>query len=240
MLVCIYTLLLCCVGFAWERITVALPLMLCCRVSVLATRRCKIKCMWPLLKASAFNYCSARTYEDERNQSLRDRERCWRMPTPPITVWRRLSRALTWVLLLQEGKKKAKFDKEYCLRFAALYFGPLKNDMVAYAERDVNGAKAAGGAGLPKFVQKTSAPASDSSLYQVCPLPPPPRSLQVRLPHAPRYNPRAWLDGALYSRGNWRHRGTNAPPLETAWSGSTCTCRSTCLWCPSLPLLRAG
>jgi len=70
------------------------------------------------------------------------------------------------VLLLQEGKKKAKFDKEYCLRFAALYFGPLKNDMAAYAERDVNGAKAAGGAGLPKFVQKTSAPASDSSLYQ--------------------------------------------------------------------------
>ena len=105
------------------------------------------------------------------------------------------------MLLLQEGKKKAKFDKEYCLRFAALYFGPLKNDMAAYAERDVNGAKAAGGAGLPKFVQKTSAPASDSSLYQVCPLRPRTRMLlKCAPPNAPRDNPCAWVDGALYSR----------------------------------------
>ncbi len=102
-------------------------------------------------------------------------------------------------ILLQEGKKKAKFDKEYCLRFAALYFGPLVNDMTAYAERDVNGAKAAGGAGLPKFVQKTSAPASDSSLYQVCPRPRPRVLLKSAL-LAPRKNLRAGFDGALYSR----------------------------------------
>ena len=63
--------------------------------------------------------------------------------------------------------KKAKFDKEYVLRYNALYLSPLKDAMVAYAERDVNGAKAAGGAGLPKFNQRTSAPASASSLYQV-------------------------------------------------------------------------
>lgn len=63
-------------------------------------------------------------------------------------------------------KKKPKFDKEYCLRFSALYLKPLTNDMVAYAERDANGAKAAGGAGLPKFNQRTSAPASSSALYQ--------------------------------------------------------------------------
>jgi len=63
-------------------------------------------------------------------------------------------------------KKKPKFEKDYVLRFSALYFTPLKNDMIAYAERDVNGAKAAGGAGLPKFNQKTSAPASSSGLYQ--------------------------------------------------------------------------
>lgn len=62
--------------------------------------------------------------------------------------------------------KKAKFDKEYVLRYNALYLSPLKDAMVAYAERDVNGAKAAGGAGLPKFNQRTSAPASASSLYQ--------------------------------------------------------------------------
>merc|ERR1719409_275124 len=52
--------------------------------------------------------------------------------------------------------KKAKFDKEYVLRYNALYLSPLKDAMVAYAERDVNGAKAAGGAGLPKFNQRTS------------------------------------------------------------------------------------
>ena len=75
--------------------------------------------------------------------------------------------------------KKAKFDKEYVLRYNALYLSPLKDAMVAYAERDVNGAKAAGGAGLPKFNQRTSAPASASSLYQVkfahvaCPVPGP-------------------------------------------------------------------
>ena len=75
--------------------------------------------------------------------------------------------------------KKAKFDKEYVLRYNALYLSPLKDAMVAYAERDVNGAKAAGGAGLPKFIQRTSAPASASSLYQVksahvaCPVPEP-------------------------------------------------------------------
>jgi hypothetical protein len=63
-------------------------------------------------------------------------------------------------------KKKAKFDKDYVLRFNALYFTPLTDAMVAYAERDANGSKAAGGAGLPKFIQKTSAPASDSALYQ--------------------------------------------------------------------------
>lgn len=73
-------------------------------------------------------------------------------------------------VLLSQGdgkKKKPKFDKEYCLRFSALYLKPLTNDMVAYAERDANGAKAAGGAGLPKFNQRTSAPASSSALYQV-------------------------------------------------------------------------
>jgi len=64
-------------------------------------------------------------------------------------------------------KKKAKFDKDYVLRFNALYLSPLKDAMVAYAERDVNGAKAAGGAGLPKFIQRTSAPVSESALYQV-------------------------------------------------------------------------
>merc|ERR1719183_3234546 len=63
-------------------------------------------------------------------------------------------------------KKKAKFDKEYVLRFNALYLSPLKDAMIAYAERDVNGAKAAGGAGLPKFIQRTSAPVTESSLYQ--------------------------------------------------------------------------
>jgi hypothetical protein len=62
-------------------------------------------------------------------------------------------------------KKKAKFDMEYVLRFNALYFSPLTDAMVAYAERDANGAKAAGGAGLPKFVNK-AAPASASALYQ--------------------------------------------------------------------------
>ena len=43
--------LLCCVGFAWERIAVALRRMLCFRVSVLANRRCKIGV--DVLKASA-------------------------------------------------------------------------------------------------------------------------------------------------------------------------------------------
>ena len=66
-------------------------------------------------------------------------------------------------------KKKAKFDKDYVLRFNALYFSPLTDAMVAYAERDANAAKAAGGAGIPKFLQKTSAPASDSALYQASP-----------------------------------------------------------------------
>jgi hypothetical protein len=69
-------------------------------------------------------------------------------------------------------KKKAKFDKEYVLRFSALYFGPLKDSMVAYAERDAAGAKAAGGGGLPK-VNKPFKGASSSSLYQVFHIPPP-------------------------------------------------------------------
>ncbi len=135
------------------------------------------------------------------------------------------------MLLLQEGKKKAKFDKEYCLRFAALYFGPLKNDMAAYAERDVNGAKAAGGAGLPKFVQKTSAPASDSSLYQVCPPRPRPRALlKCPPPHAPCDNPRAWFDGALYSREEL------APPHLPRLCQLACQLAHG----PRLPLLRAA
>ena len=102
-------------------------------------------------------------------------------------------------VLLSQGdgkKKKPKFDKEYCLRFSALYLKPLTNDMVAYAERDANGAKAAGGAGLPKFNQRTSAPASSSALYQVwrpaalrtrpCRAVPGAGSSSQSRPHAPR------------------------------------------------------
>ncbi|EKX38874.1 hypothetical protein GUITHDRAFT_154573 [Guillardia theta CCMP2712] len=60
--------------------------------------------------------------------------------------------------------KKPKFDKDYVLRYSALYLSPLKDAMEQYALRDVNGAKAAGGLGLPKFNEKL-APASGSALY---------------------------------------------------------------------------
>jgi hypothetical protein len=62
--------------------------------------------------------------KDERDPSSRDRERCWRMPTPPINTWRRIhqcTRALICVLLLQEGKQKAKFHVEVCMRVCNIY-----------------------------------------------------------------------------------------------------------------------
>ena len=62
--------------------------------------------------------------KDERDQSRRDRERCWRMPTPPISIWRRIhqsTRALICVLLLQEGKQKAKFPVEVCMCVCNIY-----------------------------------------------------------------------------------------------------------------------
>ncbi|KAJ1475581.1 hypothetical protein T484DRAFT_1967849 [Baffinella frigidus] len=75
----------------------------------------------------------------------------------------------------KEGEKKkagkgGKVDKDYCLRFSALYLSPLRESMEEYALRDVNGAKAAGGAGIPKvaggaFGGERLASASGSPLF---------------------------------------------------------------------------
>merc|ERR1712127_586744 len=101
------------------------------------------------------------------NASILDKQKA--VLAGKITVGAGKSEVLNAAVAAMKGdgkKKKAKFDKDYVLRFNALYFSPLTDAMVAYPERDANAAKAAGGAGIPKFLQKTSAPASDSALYQ--------------------------------------------------------------------------
>ena len=117
--------------------------------------------------------CQTRVREEARaeRRAIRAQQNGMGSVKRCASEWRRCGRP--WVQLTRiagaqgDGKKKKpKFDMEYVLRFNALYFSPLTDAMVAYAERDANGAKAAGGAGLPKFIQKTSAPASESALYQ--------------------------------------------------------------------------
>jgi len=67
-------------------------------------------------------------------------------------------------------KEKIELDKDYVLRFSALYFTPLKNSMEAYCERDANGARAAGGAGFPRAKSPTLKTRQDIAVASASPL----------------------------------------------------------------------
>jgi len=69
---------------------------------------------------------------------------------------------------VKKGKKPAKLDTPYVLRYSALYLSPLKDAMEQYCARDARGAKMAGGLGLPKkgSLYNDQEAARESSLYQ--------------------------------------------------------------------------
>mmetsp|Transcript_8215 Transcript_8215/g.16419 ORF Transcript_8215/g.16419 Transcript_8215/m.16419 type:complete len:241 (+) Transcript_8215:49-771(+) len=81
-----------------------------------------------------------------------------------ITVAANKVPVLTAAVEKMKTGKKPKMDRDYVLRYSALYLTTLVDAMEQYCLRDANGAKAAGGAGLPKF-KETLKPATASSLY---------------------------------------------------------------------------